>query len=331
MASPLRFGILGTARIARTVVPRIAATQCAEVVAVASRSETKAQQFAQEFGIERAFRSYEELLLCPDIDAVYIPLPPSMHCNWVLQAAETGKHVLCEKPLAMNVAEVDQMIASCQQNGVILLDGVMWYHTARAHRMVEIARSGSLGKLRQITSAFTFMGDHLAADNLRWNRQMGGGSLLDLGWYCVGATLLFMERMPVQVFASAAFRNDVDQRLNGLLWFDDGCMATLECGFTTVRRRWLEVAGTKAALLCDDFTRPWNPDEPGFRIIDGDGRVVQELAHHPPQEECMVAEFCRLIDRGLTDHRWLQMSRNTQTICNLLDMSAREERVVLIE
>lgn len=331
MHPPIRFGILGTAKIARTVAPMIAAASDAQLVAIASRSREKARAFAMEFSIPHAFASYEELLASDQIDAVYVPLPPSMHCEWVVRLAAAGKHILCEKPLAMDVDEVDRMQAACKHHHVVLLDGVMWYHTARARRIREIVQSGGLGAPRQITSAFTFPGDRMAKDNLRWNRAMGGGSLLDLGWYCVGATLWLTDALPRQVFATADFRYDVDQRLNGLMWFDDGCMASFECGFTAVRRRWLEVAGTTAALNCDDFTRPWTPEEPAIRITDGDGRVTRQIIAHPPQEICMVQEFCRLIRDQQTEHSWRKLSRDTQHVCDLLSKSARTGQVLPVD
>lgn len=331
MPSPIRFGILGTAKIARTVAPMISAAASAQLVAVASRSREKAQAFAAEFAIPNALAGYEELLKNDQIDAVYIPLPPSMHCEWVMRLAAAGKHILCEKPLAMDVAEVDRMQAACRHHQVVLLDGVMWYHTARARRIREIVQSRELGATRQITSAFTFPGEQMAAANLRWNRALGGGSLLDLGWYCVGATLWLTDALPRQVFATADFRHDVDQRLHALMWFDDGCMASFECGFTAVKRRWLEVAGTTAALNCDDFTRPWSPEEPAIRTTDGDGRVTRQVIHHPSQEICMVQEFCRLIHEQQTVHPWLKLSRNTQHVCDLLGQSARTGQILQLD
>ena len=189
MTPPVRIGIIGTARIARTVVPQMMASKHAEVVAIASRSMDKARQFAGEFGIQAAYGSYESLLTDDNVDAVYIPLPPSMHCEWTIKAAAAGKHVLCEKPLAINAPQAQQMVDAAIGDQIVLLDAVMWYHTARAEAMRDCVLSGQLGEVRQVTSAFTFPGNVLTEDNLRFSASLGGGSLLDIGWYCIGMSL----------------------------------------------------------------------------------------------------------------------------------------------
>lgn len=331
MKSPIRIGIMGTARIARTVVPQIQASKNADVVAVASRSPERAQQFADEFKIAKSHGSYEELLNSNDVEAVYIPLPPSMHCEWTLMAIAAGKHVLCEKPLAVNSMQARQMIEAAIGQRVVLLDAVMWYHTARAETMREIVHFGQLGDIRQVTSAFTFPGNLLSADNLRFSSELGGGSLLDVGWYCVGMSLWLLQKMPEQVFATAQWQNDVDIHMNGILWFPEHQMATFESGFNAIRRRWMEVAGTTAALVCDDFTKPWNPDKPRFWIHDANGTSHQNVIPHPPIERCLVDAFCQLIQRGDVEHDWLQLSLQTQQVCEALLKSARTKATVQLE
>ena len=323
MTSPVRIGIMGTARIARTVVPQITASEHADVVAVASRSLNKARLFAGEFGIENAYGSYDDLLTDGNVDAVYIPLPPSIHCEWTMKAASAGKHVLCEKPLAINAPQAQLMIDAAVRHQIVLLDAVMWYHTARAEVMRAIVLSGQLGEVRQVTSAFTFPGNALAEDNLRFSALLGGGSLLDIGWYGIGMSLWMLQRMPERVFATAQWRNDIDLRMNGILWFPQGQMASFESGFDAVRRRWMEVAGTNAALVCDDFTRPWNADKPRFWIHNAAGTSDQNIVTHPPVERCLIDAFCQLIRSGNIDHDWLTLSLHTQQVCDALLKSAR--------
>lgn len=324
----IRFAVLGTAKIARTVAPRIQTSSGAELLGIASRDKNSADSFAAEFDIPRSYGSYQEALNDPDIDAVYIPLPPSMHAEWTLRAAEAGKHVLCEKPLARNTDEAEQMIAACEAAKVVLLDGVMWYHTPRAAEIQKVVSGGQLGELRQFTSVFTFCWDTMPMDNLRLHRNMGGGALLDLGWYCVGAALLLFNEMPEQVFASAQWCNDVDTRMNAFLWFSNNGTASIECGFDTVRRRWFEIAGSKRTLQCRDFTRPFEPDSPGFVTVDGDGDVSETVIRHKPQEECMVEAFCDLIHSNIIRHPLLSLSGKTQMVCDALDRSARQQMVV---
>ncbi len=321
--SDIRFAILGTAKIARTVGPKIQSATGAQLLGVASRDHAKAKAFADELHIPRHYKSYEDALADPEIDAVYLPLPPSMHLEWTEKAARAGKHILSEKPLARNVAEVDEMISTCRENGVVLMDGVMWYHTPRAAEIQRIVHSGQLGELRQFTSVFTFRWDTMPMDNLRLHRNMGGGSLLDLGWYCVGAALLLFDELPRKVLATAQWCNDVDTRMNAFLWFSNDKMATIECGFDTVRRRWFEIAGSQQALVCDDFTRPWKPLKPRFWTHDNDGTATEHVVTHKPQEECMVEAFCDLVRTNNINHRLLPLARNTQLVCDALDQSAR--------
>lgn len=315
--------VLGTARIARSVIPHIMGSGVAEVIAIGSRSTDKAKQFAAEFELTHACGSYEEVLALSEVDAVYIPLPPSMHCEWTVRAAEAGKHVLCEKPLGVTAGDVRRMIDVCRKKAVVLLDGVMWYHTARAREMKRLANDGSLGDLRQITSAFTFPGDVLAADNVRFSPVLGGGSLLDIGWYCVGASLWMLNALPERVFAAAQWRDGVDRHMNGLMWFPQDQVASFECGFNAIRRRWLEVAGTKAAIVCDDFTRPWKPEKPRFWIHDASGTSHEQIFPHPPIEQCLIEAFCGLVRQRKVDHEWLMLSLQTQLVCDALLKSSR--------
>ncbi len=327
---PIRFAVLGTARIARTVGPRIQACGSSELVGVASRSEATATAFAAELNIPRTWASYQAALDDPDIDAVYIPLPPSLHLEWVRKAAQAGKHVLCEKPLSTGVHDVEQMIRVCQEHNVVLLDGVMWYHTPRAEAIRDIVRSDQLGTLRQLTSVFTFCWDEFPMDNVRMQRELGGGSLLDLGWYCVGAALWLFDDLPQQVMARADYYNDVDTRFNGLMEFADGRVATIESGFETVKRRWIEVAGTQQNLVCDDFTRPWDEHKPRFWTHDSNGKGTEHVIPHRPQEEHMIDAFCQLIHTADTNHSWLELSRRTQLVCDALDRSARDQTTVIL-
>lgn len=328
---PVRFAILGTARIARTVGPRIQAVEGAELAGVASRSAESASAFASDLNIPKTYDSYEAALNDPDIDAVYIPLPPALHLEWVTRAAQAGKHILCEKPLAMNVSEVRDMIAICRKHGVVLLDGVMWYHTPRATEIKRIVDSGQLGELRQLNSVFTFCWDEFPLDNVRMQRELGGGSLMDLGWYCVGVALWLFDAVPVRVIARADYRNDVDTQFNGWLEFSDGRIASIECGFNTVKRRWVEVAGTTQNLVCDDFTRPWNADKPRFWTHDSNGNANEHVIHQRPQEEHMIDTFGDLVRNDTINHPWMALSQNTQLVCDALDHAARERSSVDIE
>ena len=206
----VRWGILGTARIATKVGAAIRNASNADLSAIASRNYQKAADWKSEHQAMQAYGSYQELLEDPVIDALYIPLPPSLHREWTIKAAEHKKHVLCEKPLALNVSEVDEMIAACREHGVQLMDGVMWYHHPRTKEMFQLISDGELGSLRRVTSAFTFHWTTIPQNEFRLERNMGGGSLYDLGWYCVGATLQVLKRLPRKVLGTARYSHDVD-------------------------------------------------------------------------------------------------------------------------
>jgi predicted dehydrogenase len=250
-----------------------------------------------------------------------------MHCEWTIRAAEAGKHVLCEKPLGVSTSDALLMIDACQKHRVVLLDGVMWYHTSRAREMKRLADTGALGELRQITSAFTFPGNVLANDNVRFSRELGGGSLLDIGWYCVGVSLWLLNSFPERVFAAAQWLSSVDMHMNGLMWFPEHQVASFESGFTAIRRRWVELAGSKAALVCDDFSRPWNIDKPRFWIHDEHGVSHAHVYEHPPIERCLIEAFSQLIETQSINHEWLQLSLQTQQVCDALLRSARSGAV----
>lgn len=323
----LRWGILGTARIAERVAVAIEAADGAELIGIASRSAERAQNWAAELGGATAFASYEALLNCPEIDAVYIPLPPSLHAEWTIRAAECGKHVLCEKPLAVSPEEAQLMVETCRRHNVQLIDGVMWVHHPRAAEMLNVIRDGRLGALRRVTTAFTFHREFPASD-LRMQRAMGGGSLLDLGWYCVGATLWAFDEMPTFVFANARYQRDVDVNFAGMLWFDGNRFASFDCGFDTSVRRWVEVAGTDASLVCDDFAKPWDDDRPRFWVHGSDGKMSEHICPGKPQEVCMIEHFVQMIRSGIRDDEPALRSVQIQQVCTALDESARTGRVV---
>lgn len=324
---PIRWGILGTARIADTVGKAIVAAQGAELLAIGSRSEATAAEWAKQRGMPRHYGSYEAVLNDADIDAVYIPLPPSMHAEWTIRAAERGKHVLCEKPLAASTREAEEMAAACQQYNVQLMDGVMWVHHPRAAQMHALISDGTLGELQRVTSTFSIKWE-FPNDDLRMQRLLGGGSLLDLGWYCVRASLWALGDLPLRVYGSGIYQNDVDVRFSALLWFDGDRVASFDCGFGMTMRRWLEVAGKEASLVCDDFTKPWNPEVPRFWLHGASGKMSEELAEPKVQEVCMIERFSEIVRSGQIEARWASDAIATQRICEALDRSARAGKPV---
>ena len=198
--SGLNWGILGTARIAaKSVIPAIKAVKHNSVAAVASRDLTRGAEFVRENEIPKAYGTYEELLRDENIQAVYIPLPNSEHSRWAVRAMEAGKHVLVEKPFALNADEAQLMVSTALEKSVVLMEAFMYRYHARLGQMLELVRKGALGKLRFIQSSMSFPLTN--PDDIRLNANLGGGALYDLGCYCVDLQRLLVGREPRRVKA----------------------------------------------------------------------------------------------------------------------------------
>lgn len=325
---PLRWGIIGTARIAAKVADAIHNAHGAELLAVASRDRTRAAAWASQHRVPVSYGSYEELLDDSAIDAVYIPLPPSMHCEWTIRAAEKKKHVLCEKPLALSAAEGEMMWAACRQHGVQLMDGVMWLHHPRTGAMKAKIADGTLGTIRKVTSGFSFCWDPFPLDNIRLQHALGGGSLGDLGWYCVGICLWSLDRQPRRVYGSGRYVQNVDTNFNALMWYDDDCVASFDCGFDTTHRKWFEIAGTQGTLVCDDFVKPRSLEKIRFWVHQGEAEVTETISAPLVQEVCMIEDFCRIVQSGRLNDHWPHIAIETQRVCDALDRSARSGKIV---
>jgi predicted dehydrogenase len=327
----LRFGILGTARIAEKVAAAIHAADGASLDVIGSRDADRAREWAQGHQVPRSVGDYRRVIDDPEIDAVYIPLPNSMHHAWTLAAAEAGKHVLCEKPLGIDAQQARDMAAACREHQVQLMDGVMWVHHPRTIAMKEQITSGTLGELRRVTSAFTFRFDEIPDYDIRLDPDTGGGSLGDLGWYCCRATLWAFDDLPTRVFATARMFRDVDMNLSALLWYDNQRMASFDCGFDTELRKWFEVAGTRSSLVCDDFLSPWDVNQPRFWVHNRNGLQGKHLAPTPIQEVVMIENFAQAVVSGKIREDWIDDAVATQTMCDALARSARIEQVVELD
>jgi xylose dehydrogenase (NAD/NADP) len=248
----LKWGIMGCAGIAQgAVIPGIHASQTGEVVAIASRHLEKAQQTAQKWNIPIAYGSYEELLADSQIDAVYIPLPNHLHKPWTIKAAQAGKHVLCEKPAALNARETQEMVIACHQAGVQWAEAFMYRHHPRYQLMKDVIRSGEIGTLRGIHSNFTFNSSSNKG-NFRFDRSMGGGSIYDVGVYPISAARFILEDEPEAVTVHALFspeHGDVDMMASGLIEFPDGMSLTFDCGMWGYYRNELEILGTQGRIV----------------------------------------------------------------------------------
>ncbi len=249
----IRLGIVSTAHINRLVIPGAQASDKVELVAVASREQSRAEEYARTWGIERAYGSYEALLEDSEVDAVYISLPNTMHCEWSIRALEAGKHVLCEKPFSRHPDEVEEAFDAAERIGRLLTEAFMYRHNPQTKRLDELVRGGAIGELRVVRSAFSY--SLFDADNIRLRTDVEGGSLMDVGCYCVsGSRLLAGE--PESVFGQAFVGpSGTDWVFTSTMRFPGDVFAQFDCGTSLPERDELEAVGTEGSLFLDD---PWH-------------------------------------------------------------------------
>jgi xylose dehydrogenase (NAD/NADP) len=299
-APPLGWGVIGaTSQVAqKAVLPAIVASPGARLVAVASAHA--ADGGGGRFGAKRAYRAYAALLDDPEVEAVYIPLPNSLHREWVQRAAAAGKHVLCEKPLAPCAADAKTMATACAAAGVTLLEAYMTPFHPRARAIDALVASGRLGTLRFARVAFTGVLDR--PDDHRWRPEMGGGSLLDVGIYCVAPLLAAAGRPPARVEAAASLtRSGVDASFSGWLDWGDGFTATIECSFDAPERQSLEIIGTAGAVSVDRAHTPGLEDV-AITVRHRDGRVEEMVVGGADPYREMIEHFQAVV-RGMAEPR----------------------------
>jgi predicted dehydrogenase len=281
------------------VNPAIQASSNGELVAVASRDERRAREFAETGGIPTHYGSYEALLEDDRIEAVYNPLPNSMHREWTIRAAEKGKHVLCEKPLALDAAECREMEAAASGNGVKLLEAFMYRFHPRTEKVLELVRSGAVGEVKQIRSSFTFL--LTRPDNIRWDPELGGGALMDVGCYCVNVSRTLAGKEPVEVRALANFRSSgVDEQMAGSLLFEGGLLAHFDCALNMERTEAYQVQGTRGQLRVQKAFLPGTGDTL-IEQFDVEDRLSTLTVPGADEYRLMVEHFsdCVLNDRPL--------------------------------
>ena len=308
------------------MIPALKKSDMAQVAAVASRDTTRAHLFASEMDIPQSYGDYQALLDDDEIDVVYIPLPNHLHKEWTLRAAEAGKHILCEKPLALDAKECREMIAGAQANGVQLVESFMYRHHPRILAAKEMVRSGMIGEIRTIESAFTFKLEN--ADDIRYQPEMGGGALMDVGCYCVNLSRLMAGREPITVQARAVWaQSGVDDQLTGILDFGEGLIAHFDCGFNQTRRQRAIVAGSLGYL---DLPEVFSPGSSGSDIHEHKpGRPPRIHAYEGVDQYRLIAEdFMRAIEGHPTTFPPEDAVANMLTIQALLDSAQQDGQPV---
>ncbi|KAL6884645.1 hypothetical protein ACP4OV_010581 [Aristida adscensionis] len=345
---PVRFGILCCATIAHKVARAMLLAPDAAVAAVGSRSEEKARLFAAKNGLPtaslRLHGSYEALLDDPAVDAVYVPLPTSLHLRWAAAAAARGKHVLLEKPTALCAADLDAILAACDAAGVQFMDGTMWMHHPRTAKMrALVGDKDTIGDVRVIHSMFSFRANEDFLENdIRVKPDLDAlGALGDAGWYCIRAILWAVDyELPKTVIA---LRDPVKNAAGVLLacgatmYWEDGKTASFSCSFLTNLTMDITLVGTNGTLHVTDFVIPYVETSAEFSVASKTGFAELVTGWDPlpsrhvvttglPQEALMVEEFSRLVQNirdagGKPEGKWPAITRKTQLVVDAVKAS----------
>lgn len=353
----LRIGFLSTAGIGRKNWKAIFHSGNCVVAAVASRDVEKSLKFIDECQREfpfaeapRAFGSYEELIASPDVDAVYVPLPTGLRKEFVLRAAQNGKHILCEKPCAASVTELDAMLAACKNNSVQFLDGVMFMHSPRLEKVREgLDDAKSVGRIRRISSAFSFYpGEEFFQGNIRTDAALEpAGCLGDLGWYSIRFALWTLNwQLPKKVTgkilsqsSATNGRTPTPTEFSGELFFDEGVSVEFYCSFLTGRQQWVHVSGQNGWLRLPDFVHPLNSYEPTFEVNEKFLTVASDVkcppgvdplpqGHATAQDARMWRNFANQIASGQLNADWPLWALQTQKVLDACLAAGRNGKTV---
>jgi predicted dehydrogenase len=335
---PLRWGFLSASGIGRKNWLAVRQAENCVLTAVASRDVAKSEAYIDECSATGAFPirpkalgSYEALIHSPDVDAVYIPLPTGLRKEWVIRAAQAGKHVLCEKPCAISTAELEQMLTVCREHNVQFMDGVMFMHNQRMERLRSLLDDGqSIGDIRRIMSIFSFLGnDEFVHKNIRASSALEpAGCLGDLGWYCLRITLWAMKwqaprEVTGRILSTSGEAGSASSPLefSGELFFDGGVSAGFYCSFLTPNQHWVNITGTKGWARMDDYIHPFNPHEPALLVNNEPAPVkvcdcpgIHDKSTANSQDVNMFRNFANQVATGKLNTEWPQWSWKTQVV-----------------
>ena len=324
----VRYGIISTAQIAlNRHVPAARESANSEIIAISSRSDAKARQAAEKHGIPKWYGSYEALLADPDIDAVINPLPNSMHCEWTIKAAEAGKHILCEKPLAVTVDEARRMIQAARANNVLLVEAFTHRWNPHLRKARQLIAEGAIGTVTSLFSALTFSVAQ-PQGNVRFSAELAGGSLLDAGCYAVYACRFVMGQEPVRAagFAYDSGGYGVDTTFTGLLAFPNGAVANVGSSMEQPRRCDLAIIGSRGRLDIPDMF-----DDSGPIVITIGDEKRAEATPAPNRFRVQLDEFSECVLTGKAPEFPAEDGlKNTAALVALLS-AAREGTVKDVE
>ena len=284
MTQPLRWGILGTGNIARQFAAGLATSTRTVPAAVASRQSATAEEFAKAQRVPRAYGAYAELLRDSEVDAVYVSLPNSMHHEWTLAALRAGKHVLCEKPIASDAAQAEEMFDAAERAGRVLVEAFMYRSHPLTHAALDAVRAGEIGQVKLIRTSFCFRTTRQAG-NIRFDAALAGGSLMDVGCYCLNFSRLFAGGEPTAAHAVGTLHaSGVDESAAAVLTFPNGVTATFACGMTVQADNTAYVCGTEGYLA---IPVPWKPprQDAELHVVRGTPPKMDGPVQPPPPRQ----------------------------------------------
>ena len=317
----VKWGVLGTANVASWgTIPGMLKSESCELYAVAGRKLEKAEKYKADFGFEKAYGSYDELLDDKEVQAVYIPLPNNLHKEWVIKALKAGKNVLCEKPMGLNADEIREMFKVAEESGSLLMEAYAYLHSPYVLSLVKDVKSGVIGDVDYIETAFITQG---YKEDIRLHKELGGGAMYDLGCYCTTMILSLIDSDVTLVKADAEFSDGgVDINTAGLLKFSNGARTSFNCGFifgenTNSRFDRLLIHGTKGRILSDvEYNQEGNVS---YKIFVGD-EVIERNVDIPHNYSLEIEQFSRCILYGEKPHVTADFSiRNAELIDRLLE------------
>jgi xylose dehydrogenase (NAD/NADP) len=289
----VQWGVLSTAQINAKFLAGVAQSDECDVLAVASRDADRAATYARANGIDRAYGSYDELLDDPDVEAVYISLPNSLHVEWSRRALRKGKHVLCEKPLSRRAADVEAAFDVAETNDRLLMEAFMWRHNPQTERLVELVQAGVIGHPTLVRATFSFAIQAGDEANVRLSAGLDGGALMDVGCYCVSAARLLAGEPEAVSGHQLSGGDGVDVAFAGSMRFASGMVAHFDAGIALTDRDELEVVGDEASLFLDD---PWHCREPVIELRRGDR--IERIELQPADSYRLEAENLSAAIRG---------------------------------
>lgn len=348
----LRWGILGAANIARKNWKAFVNSGNGLVTAIAARDVTRGEQFLRECQAlatfeptPKVFGSYEQLITSPDVDAVYLPLPTALRKEWVICAAQAGKHVFSEKPCAVNAADLREMLDVCRKHRVQFMDGVMFMHHPRLAVVRAVLDDAKrIGPLRRIASEFSFLGDNPNfPNNIRVQSTLEpSGCLGDLGWYCLRISLFAMNwELPISAtgrILAVAADGVTPTQFSGELIFANGVSAGFHCSFAIAAQQWVSFMGAKGTVRMNDYVHPRNSYESAYEINATEHRIpaapgtvmpldagaLSQLGHPTAQDTLMIRNFAAQVQSGKLNEFWPEVALKTQLVMDACLTSARE-------